>query len=266
VAERLLLSRILAPGSLSVKFQPVVDVHTPRATTHYFEALIRGPWGTSAEMPTILFEYARRIHKEAAVDLACVEAVLDASRDLPAQAMLGINVHASTLAMDARFVEYLEAAVEAKGLAKRRLVVEIVEHAPPGDLAGFKRTLDVLRGLGARIALDDVGLGHSNFLMVLECRPDYLKVDRHFVSGCHQDGHRRAVLASVVELARSFGSRVVAEGVEEPADLATLKQLGIHLIQGFLLGIPRRATELFSGSGSPRPRHGRTTGTVAASL
>jgi EAL domain-containing protein (putative c-di-GMP-specific phosphodiesterase class I) len=243
VTERLLLAQILAPGSLSVKFQPVLDVRTPRAAIHYFEALIRGPWGTSAETPTILFEYARRIRKEAAVDLACLEAILDASPDLPAQAMLGINVHASTLAMDASFVEYLEAAVEAKGLAKRRLVVEIVEHSPPGDLAGLRRALDGLRGMGARIALDDVGLGHSNLMMVLECRPDYLKVDRHFVSGCHQDFHRRAVLASVVELARSFGSRVVAEGVEEPADLAALTQLGITLIQGFLLGIPRRAAD-----------------------
>jgi len=255
VGERCLLDQILEPGSLSVHFQPVVDVHTVRPKPHYFEALIRGPRGTSAETPAILFEYARKKNRESAVDRACVETILDAARSLPAEGTLGINVHASTLAMDPGFVEFLGAALKTRGRSPRHLVVEVIEHAPPWDVKGFRTALESLRGLGARIALDDIGLGHSNFMMILECRPDYFKVDRYFVNGCHRDFHRRAVLASVAQLARPFNARVVAEGVEQAADLFALKRLGIGLIQGFVFGLPVPCAEALSATpllASPR--------------
>jgi EAL domain-containing protein (putative c-di-GMP-specific phosphodiesterase class I) len=245
--DRFLLDEILAPGSLSVCFQPVLEVEPGRSRPHYYEALIRGPRGTSAETPSILFEYARRKSKESAVDRACVAAVLDAAPGLPRDAVLGINVHASTLAMDGGFVPFLAEATSACGLSVERMVVEVVEHAPPWDVVGFRTALLNLRRLGAKIALDDVGLGHSNFMMILECRPDYFKVDRHFVSGCHNDLHRRAVLASIAQLARPFGARVVGEGVEEPSDLSALRRLGINLVQGYLFGMPAPATALSAG-------------------
>jgi EAL domain-containing protein (putative c-di-GMP-specific phosphodiesterase class I) len=258
VSERCLLDEILAPGGLSVCFQSVLEVQPGQAKTHYFEALIRGPQGTSAEAPAILFEYARRKSKESVVDRACVAAVLEAARGLPRNAVLGINVHASTLAMDAGFVAFLVDAARAQGFSAKRLVVEVVEHAPPWDVVGFRTALRTLKVLGARIALDDVGLGHSNFLMILECRPEYFKVDRHFVSGCHKDLHRRAVLASIAQLARPFGARVVGEGVEEPSDLAALRRLGINLVQGYLFGRPVPAAELSFETPAPASS-GRTS-------
>jgi EAL domain-containing protein (putative c-di-GMP-specific phosphodiesterase class I) len=243
VCETSLLDRILAPGSLSVLFQPVLRVTAGRAEPHYFEALIRGPQGTSAESPAILFEYARKKSKESAVDRVCVEAILEAAGALPGDSLIGVNVHASTLAMDESFVDHLAARLAAHGIPPGRVVVEVVEHAPPWDVAGLRKALDRLRGLGARIALDDVGRGHSNFLMILECRPDYFKVDGHFVKGCHRDVHRRAVLAAVVQLARPFFAQVVAEGVEDAADLRALRALGIRLVQGYLFGHPAPASE-----------------------
>lgn len=239
-----LLDQILEPDSLSVCFQPVFDVHAPRHRTHYLEALIRGPRGTSVEAPSILFEYARKKNQEAVVDRACVDAIAAAAGTLPRGSALGINVHASTLAMDPGFVEFLAGVLAAGDVSPRRLVVEVVEHAPPWDVSTFRAALTSLRALGARIALDDVGLGHSNFMMILECMPDYLKVDRYLVAGCHRDFHRKAMLASIAQLARPFGARVVAEGVEEPADLAVLKRLGITLIQGYLFGRPMPAAHI----------------------
>ena len=244
MGERFLIDRILERGSLSVHFQPVLDMlGASPFQPHYLEALIRGPRGTIAETPTILFEYARKKNKEALVDRTCVEAILDASLRVPAGVRIGINVHASSLAMDAGFIDFLGSSLEARGISPLRLVVEIVEHAPPWDVVSFRAALAGLRRLGARIALDDVGLGHSNYMMICECRPDYLKVDRYFVAGCHRDFHRRAVLASIEQLAGPFGARVVAEGVEDPADMDTLKRIGISLVQGFLFGEPAPAAE-----------------------
>jgi len=256
VGEQVLLDRILEPGSLSVHFQPVMEVHGSRVKPHYLEALIRGPHGTTAESPAILFEYARKKNRESDVDRACVGAILGAASSLPADTTVGINVHASTLAMDAGFVKFLAAGLSARKLSPRRLVVEIVEHAPPWDVVGFGTAIEALRRLGARIALDDVGLGHSNYMMILECRPDYFKVDRHFVSGCSRDFHRRAVIASVAQLARPFGARVVAEGVEDLADLAALKRLGINLIQGFLFGQPGLASDVLASAALLHRRSG----------
>jgi EAL domain-containing protein (putative c-di-GMP-specific phosphodiesterase class I) len=249
VNDRCLLDRILEPGSLSVRLQPVLELQGGAVHPHYFEALIRGPRGTSAETPSILFEYARNKSKESVVDRACVAAILDETKGMPEDDVLGINVHASTLAMDAGFVEFLAARLQARGLSPSQTVVEVVEHAPPWNVGGFRAAIAALRGLGARIALDDVGLGHSNYMMILECRPDYLKVDRHFVDGCHRDFHRRAVLASVAQLARPFGARVVAEGVEDPADLAALRRLGINLVQGYLLAKPAPVAEVVALAG-----------------
>ena len=253
MADRFLLDRILERGSLSVHFQAVLDVHSALPQPHYLEALVRGPAGTTAEAPSILFEYARKKSKEALVDRACVEVILEAAQALTPGLMIGINVHASSLAMDGGFVEFLASALAEHGISPRRVVIEIVEHAPPWDVVSFRAALTGLRRLGARIALDDVGLGHSNYMMICECRPDYLKVDRYFVDGCHSDFHRRAVLASVAQLARPFGAQVVAEGVESAADMMSLRRLGITLVQGFLFGTPAPAMETMARVNGARP-------------
>jgi EAL domain-containing protein (putative c-di-GMP-specific phosphodiesterase class I) len=129
-------------------------------------------------------------------------------------------------------------------LPPSRLTIEVVEHAPPWDNDAFLRVLRDLRALGVRIALDDVGLGQSNFKMMMDVAPDYLKLDRYFVHGCHADSNRRAVIGAVQHLATHFGAEIVAEGVEEEEDLAELLGLGINLIQGFLLSRPVPAGEV----------------------
>jgi EAL domain-containing protein (putative c-di-GMP-specific phosphodiesterase class I) len=231
-----LLERVLEPEALSVRFQAVYDIACKSPTCHYVEALIRGPQGTTLESPDILFEYARRKNQQAVVDRACIATILHAAHALPLELPLGINVHASTLAMDPEFLVFLGDTADQHGIAVSRLVIEIVEHAPPWDLEGFHNTLLGLRSIGARIALDDVGLGHSNFMMILECRPDYFKVDRYFVHGAKTDFYRQAVLTSVSQLARPFGAQVIAEGVETEADLETARATGIGLAQGYLFG------------------------------
>ena len=238
MSERCLMDQILDPGALSARFQPVYEVHASVMVGHYVECLIRGPKGTSVESPEILFEYARNKNRESDVDRRCVSVILEAVKGLPPHVRLGLNVHASTLALDGGFVEFLASEARRFGFEADRLVVEIVEHAPPFDVEAFRVALDALRDLGAAIALDDVGLGHSNFMMIIECRPSYFKIDRYFVRGARTDIYRQAVLSSVAQLALPFGARVVAEGVETDADLEAVRQAGINLVQGYLFGQP----------------------------
>lgn len=238
MSDRFLLDQILEPGALSVRFQPVFEVHSHVTVGHYVECLIRGPRGTSAESPEILFEYARKKNCESVVDRRCASVILEQARGLSEHTRVGLNVHASTLARDQGFVEFLADEGKRLGFEADRLVIEIVEHAPPWDVVAFRTALHRLRDLGAAIALDDIGLGHSNFMMILECRPNYFKIDRYFVRGARSDMYRQAVLASVAQLALPFDARVVAEGVETEADLEAVRHAGINLVQGYLFGMP----------------------------
>ncbi|HET7294666.1 MAG TPA: EAL domain-containing protein [Vicinamibacteria bacterium] len=243
MGRRCLLETILEPGSLRVLFQPVFEADAGRMRVHYLESLVRGPEGTSLEAPEVLFDYAGRKNAAAAVDRACVRTILETARSLPPGATLGINVHASTLAHDPEFLSFLGDTASLHMIDPSRIVLEIVEHAPPWDMAAFRTSLEGLRDIGVRVALDDVGLGHSNFLMILECRPEYFKIDRYFVADSPRDFHRRVVLASIAELAARFGGQAIAEGVETRAELEAVRNLGIELVQGWLFGPARPATQ-----------------------
>jgi hypothetical protein len=110
------------------------------------------------------------------------------------------------------------------------------QSAPrPPSIPGLLDGITALRDLGVRIALDDVGLGQSNYRMMLDCHPEYFKLDAYFVRGLTGDPKRRAVVESVATLAKALGSSVVAEGVELNQDLALLGRMGIELVQANLL-------------------------------
>ena len=195
------------------------------------------PRGTNAERPEVLFIYARRKHAEVALDRAAVRTVLLAAREIR-NVSLGVNVHAATLASDLDFLPFLGDALTESGVAPERVVLELVEHGHVWDRHALHLNLDALRHIGVRMALDDFGTGEANYLMFLECRPEYLKIDRYFNHGCHLDPRRQAMLDSLAGLAACVGTRVVAEGVEDPADLQRVRSAGIELAQGFLLGRP----------------------------
>ncbi|MBN2371051.1 MAG: EAL domain-containing protein [Vicinamibacteria bacterium] len=244
-----LLDRILTPGELSVVFQPILEVRNGSRALHALECLIRGPRGTNLEPAEILLEYARRKREECRVDRACLSTAFMAASMLQPEARLCINVHASTLSLDAGLPRFIDETARTNRIDPSRLTVEIIEHLPACEEAVFLRALDSLREIGIKIALDDIGLGQSNYKMILDARPDYFKVDRYLVMGAYRDSRRQAILESIVRLAVRLDARVVAEGVEDALDLATVLSMGIDLIQGHLLSEARPLPEF---AASPR--------------
>lgn len=256
--EHRALDAILQPGGITPVFQPICAVRNGDWSVASFECLSRGPKGTNLEAANVLFDYVRLKREETLVDRVCITAALSASRALPPDTHLGLNVHASTLGRDPGFVDFLRATADDHSVAFNRLTIEIVEHAPPWDGHSFLAVLDRLRHLGAKIALDDVGLGQSNFKMLLDVHPDFMKIDRYFIERCAEDENRQAVIEMVTRLARRFGARVVAEGVEDQATIDALKRLDISLMQGFFFSAPLETHEIpaFYESASaylPRP-------------
>jgi EAL domain-containing protein (putative c-di-GMP-specific phosphodiesterase class I) len=167
-----LLDTLLEPGKLSVVFQPIYEVGSGQLTLHGLECLIRGPRGTNAERPgsalRVRPQEARRgrdrprLHRGGA---------RRGRRSCRSPTRLNLNVHASTLGRDLGFPASCSIAPRTPASPPGLLVIEIVEHAPPLDVPAFRRALAELREAGLTIALDDVGLGQSNYKMILDVRP-----------------------------------------------------------------------------------------------
>ncbi|HEV2292139.1 MAG TPA: EAL domain-containing protein [Gemmatimonadales bacterium] len=235
----LLVDQLLAPGGLVATFQPIIRIAGSECRVEEVEGLVRGAAGTNAARSAVLFEYARRKRIEPQIDRACTELVCRSAAPIAGRGVgLSINVHAATLARDAEFPEFLLAQAAEAGFPGDHLTVELVEHSSHWNREGALAAIDRLRGAGVRIALDDVGRGHSNIDLLLDVRPDVVKLDRYFVLGASQCEMRRAVLASFRDMAAGLGAVVVAEGVETAEDLATVVEAGVVVVQGWYFGHP----------------------------
>ncbi|MBV8982514.1 MAG: EAL domain-containing protein [Acidimicrobiia bacterium] len=210
-----------------VHLQPVVRL--PGRQVVGYEALSRFP----AWAPDRWFRRAWSVGLGPEFEIAAVARAVDTLRWLPDNVFLGINVSASTLVSDG-LIDELE---HAEG---RRVVLELTEHEPIGDYSPHCEQIARLRALGVRIAIDDVGAGHSSLLHIVQLRPDVIKLDRSLIDGCDSDPLRRVLMQCFVMLARQAQASLVAEGVETEAEAQLLTASGVGLAQGFLFGVPQR--------------------------
>lgn len=238
------LDDLLAPGAIRIEYQPIVELTDAGPRLYMLEALARGPRGTTMERPDVLFEYARRKGVEAQLDLVCIAEALASFAALPGEPHLSINVHSSTLACVPQFTRKVVDCAAAYGIAPQRLMLELVEHRNRWSAEPFHRALAEVREAGMRIAIDDLGTGASNYHLFVDSRPDHLKIDRSIVAGCSTDPWRQAVLTSVASLAHDVHATPIAEGVETAADLHTIEELGIRIVQGWLFARAMPADDL----------------------
>ena len=233
------LEQMLLPDAISILFQAIYDLSPAVPAMFAVEALSRGPRGTHFENAGVLFDYVRLRGEEVRMDRRCVTAALERASQLTGRPITSINIHATTLVRDADFPEFVIEAAHAAGIETNTLILEIVEKAEASNYERLRASLRRLRDAGIRIALDDLGLGNCNHQLFLEVRPDFVKIDRYFVTNCDADRDRKAVIRSMTQLAHDFGAVVIAEGVETPGELAAVRALGIDLVQGFLFGRPQ---------------------------
>jgi len=232
------MQELLAPSALTTVFQPIFDISQERPALVAVEALTRGPQGTHFESASVLFEYIRLKHAEIIADRLCVAAAFRRAAEIPGLPLLSVNVHATTIERDSGFASFIEEIAEETGIDPRRVIVEIVEQSSYWNEERLRATLSELRAIGVRIAVDDLGFGNGNYRLILDARPDYLKIDRHFVDGCARDSYRRSLLKSILQLGLDCGAKVVAEGIERLDDLRAIRDVGITGGQGYLLGHP----------------------------
>ena len=231
------LTGLLRQGSLRALFQPIVDRTTRVAIGH--EGLIRGPVDSPLHLPGALFASAAQEDCTLELERASVEAVLRDFAALGLPGRLFFNVLPRTLLLWEDFASWLEQALVRYRLDPHEIVVEITEHGLTDDDDRLVAAVRPLRAMGCDIALDDLGAGFSGLKSWSMIRPDFVKVDRYFVSGIETDPVRAEILRSVVDMACALGCRVIAEGVENAGQCELVLDLGVDHVQGYFLGHPQ---------------------------
>jgi len=150
---------------------------------------------------------------------------------------VAVNVTAADIAQPDFAADFL-ALVDDVGIARNRLTVEVTESGLIEDLGRAAGLLAELRAAGLRVAIDDFGTGYSSLAYLKALPLDYLKIDQHFSQDIVGSPRDRVVVRGVIELARSLGLAVVAEGVETEEQLSLLAAEGCTFYQGFLCAPP----------------------------
>ncbi|MEA2536742.1 MAG: hypothetical protein QOF11_976 [Chloroflexota bacterium] len=214
-------------------FQPIFELPTNRIVG--YEALTR----FDTDLPTQeVFNQASIAGRLRDLEVATLVAAFEASDALPPDVWLSVNSSAALLS-EGRTLGRLLRSVQ------RPVVIELSEHEVVESYGPIRAAIERL-GPQRTLAVDDAGAGFASLRHILDARPTHVKLDIGLVHGLAHDPSRRALIVGFVHFAREAGFLLVAEGVETPAELATLRDLGVQYGQGFLLGRPERLTELTS--------------------
>ena len=238
VAEQLsALSAILAQRSIHSLFQPIICLSERRVFG--YEALSRGPSNSPLHAPLNLFAIAHQAGRLTELEEACRDSACRRFCDEALEGKLFLNVSPESLLEPHYPSGRTLRLLEQVGLPPSRVVIELTEHTPTDDFQLLSNALHHYRDMGFSIALDDLGAGYSSLRLWSELRPDYVKIDRHFIDGIHLDALKREFVGSILQIARASRAQVIAEGIELAEELAVLREMGVDLVQGYLLGRPQ---------------------------
>jgi diguanylate cyclase (GGDEF)-like protein len=235
------LQRAIAREELQLQYQPIVELATSRVTGA--EALVRWWRGDEAVPPRAFLAVA----EDSGLIVALGEWVL---RKVCAQGAawraaswdLGVSVNIALRQLNApHFPAQVAAALAETGLPPSALTIELSERMLVEDAGLIADRLAELRDLGVKLAIDDFGTGYASLAHLRQLPADIIKIDPSFVSGLGQDPVLSMLTRTIVQVGRDLGMQVVAEGIEQPRQLAELREMGCGYGQGFLVARPMAA-------------------------
>ncbi|TXI81674.1 MAG: GGDEF domain-containing protein [Flavobacteriales bacterium] len=228
--------QIIDRGLLRPVFQPIVDFRLRSILG--FEALIRGPEHSPLHAPVDLFAAARAVGRMADLEHACRETSLRAFAGLRLPGRLFLNVTPGVLLTPQWMNGATQRLLAELGIAENRIVIELTENQQITDMPEMQAALQHFRGRGFQIAIDDLGEGFANLRMWSEVRPEFVKIDRHFIDGIADDHMKYHFVRAMQDLGESCNSSLVAEGVERREDFECVRDMGIACGQGFFIAHP----------------------------
>jgi diguanylate cyclase (GGDEF)-like protein len=235
------LNEILRERRLTAIFQPIINLK--KAAITGYEGLIRGPSDCPLHSPLMLFQSARECGRAIEVEYLSRAIVLNdfALLDIPGKIFL--NISPDTLMMEGwRSGETLQCVMDS-GLKPNQIVIELTENSSSLEYHILRDAMQHYRSMGFEIAMDDLGEGFSSLRMWSEIRPDYVKIDKHFIQNINLDPIKLQFVRSIQEIAKNSGCQVIAEGIETHAELVTVRNLGVAFGQGYYFAHPKALPE-----------------------
>ena len=229
------LKALLREGAVFMEYHPIIVTATEEI--YGYEALARGR-RTGLRSPEVLLEVASEANLLWELSrLLRKRAVQGIVRDLREGQLLFLNVDPH----DFSDPEFRDLTPESLGMDQPdRLVLEITERTAISDYPQFQEYLRVFRERGFRFAVDDAGSGYAGLGSIANLEPDYIKLDISLISNIDTNFLKQNLVETLVNFAENHGAKVVAEGVERREEFETVRQIGVHLTQGFLFHKPRR--------------------------
>ena len=218
----------------SMAFQPIVDVASNKTYAH--EALVRGTRGEGAYTILSSVDDTSRY----AFDQLCrVRAIEMASRLIPRDddACLSINFMPNAVYEPRACIRLTLEAAKRTGFPLDRIIFEFTETEKL-DTTHLLNILQTYKAIGFKTAIDDFGAGHAGLLLLAQFQPDLVKIDMELIRGIDSSPVKRSILRHLLRLLNELDVVPICEGVETPQELRVVQDLGVHLIQGYLLAKP----------------------------
>lgn len=246
------LARLMRGDALYPVFQPIVDLKD--ASVHAHEALVRGPQGSPLQSPDALLRAAEEEGLLYELELYCVFLALRQWGRLrqPGRLFLNISAHALQRLVALGGAAMMARAMRGLDVPPRMVVLEITEHERVHDMDSLVEVAQALHAVGLSLALDDFGDGRSSLRLWSQIKPDIVKIDKYFSRDISSNADKLKTLQALLQIADVFGTALVAEGIENEADLRVIRDLGMAYGQGYFLGRPAQevAVDIHDEAGS----------------
>lgn len=236
------VSAVIESSALSPVYQPIVHLETGRILG--YEGLVRVRPDAGFAHTGALFDAAEVAGRVLDLDRAALDVVLRGAAAIPSPALLSLNVSPRSFETPEFNATVFLAILRRHGVPPDRVILELTERDAIRDAERLRTAIVALQAAGVRVAADDVGAGNAGLRLLSQFRFDVVKIDLSLVQGGAGEDQTLSVLTSLAGLASRWGALTVAEGVETPAQLRTIRRLGIGAAQGYLLGRPGTETDL----------------------
>jgi EAL domain-containing protein (putative c-di-GMP-specific phosphodiesterase class I) len=223
------------PFDFTMAFHPIVDLD--RGVVWGYEALVRGAQGQPAGQILSQVDESRQYK----FDQACrVKAIELAGRLFPRtdETRLSINFMPNAVYEPAACIRTSLETARRVGFDTRRIMFEFTENERMVDTKHVARIIAEYKRLGFITAIDDFGAGHAGLNLLADLQTDLIKIDMEIIRGVTDSAARQAIIAGILVMARALDITIIAEGIETEAELATLRDAGINLFQGFFFAKP----------------------------
>jgi sensor c-di-GMP phosphodiesterase-like protein len=233
------IERALRAGEFVPFYQPIVDVNSGKLLGAEVLARWRRPDGTFMAPATFipLMESSGRVIEMTRVLMRAVCREAGEALGRRPNMYVAFNITPRHLA-ESVLLNDVGSVFDGSPIRMSQVVLEVTERDEITNLTGTRRMVAALQSLGCRVAIDDVGTGHSGLSYILKLGVDIIKIDRLFVEAIKTERQSQAIVATLVDLARNLRMQIVAEGVENFEQVLYLREQGISAVQGFVFAPP----------------------------